>query len=56
MCFANFKPMRGDYVEDANAYTAPVESYSPNDYGLYNMRWATWPEWTNNLRLRRDGA
>ena len=26
---ANFKPMRGDYVEDANAYTAPVESAVP---------------------------
>ena len=43
---ANFKPMRGDYVEDANAYTAPVESYSPNDYGLYNMA-GNVAEWTN---------
>lgn len=43
---ANFKPMRGDYVEDANAYTAPVESYSPNDYGLYNMS-GNVAEWTN---------
>ena len=38
--------MRGDYVEDANAYTAPVESYSPNDYGLYNMS-GNVAEWTN---------
>jgi len=43
---ANFKPMRGDYVEDANAYTAPVESYSPNDYGLFNMS-GNVAEWTN---------
>ena len=43
---ANFKPMRGDYVEDANAYTAPVEAYSPNDYGLYNMS-GNVAEWTN---------
>jgi len=43
---ANFKPMRGDYVEDANAYTAPVESYSPNDYGLFNMA-GNVAEWTN---------
>ena len=43
---ANFKPMRGDYVEDDNAYTAPVESYSPNDYGLYQMS-GNVAEWTN---------
>ena len=34
---ANFKPMRGDYVEDGGAYTVDISSYSPNDYGLYNM-------------------
>jgi formylglycine-generating enzyme required for sulfatase activity len=39
--------MRGDYVEDANAYTAPVESYSPNDYGLFNMA-GNVAEWTSN--------
>ena len=43
---ANFKPMRGDYVEDGTVYTAPVESYSPNDYGLYNMS-GNVAEWTN---------
>mgnify|MGYP006155940827 FL=1 len=43
---ANFKPMRGDYAEDGNTYTAPVESYSPNDYGLYNMA-GNVAEWTN---------
>ena len=37
-CFlANFKPGRGDYIADNFEYTAPVDSYFPNDYGLYNM-------------------
>jgi len=37
-CFlANFKPMRGDYIGDNFEYTAPVRSYFPNDYGLFNM-------------------
>jgi formylglycine-generating enzyme required for sulfatase activity len=43
---ANFKPMRGDYVEDAGCYTVPIESYSPNDYGLYQMA-GNVAEWTN---------
>ncbi|MEO0895272.1 MAG: SUMF1/EgtB/PvdO family nonheme iron enzyme [Bacteroidota bacterium] len=37
-CFlANFKPGRGDYIADNFEYTAPVDSYYPNDYGLFNM-------------------
>ena len=43
---ANFKPMRGDYVEDNGSYTVPIFSYSPNDYGLYNMS-GNVAEWTN---------
>ena len=43
---ANFKPMRGDYVEDGGAYTVDVNSYSPNDYGLYNMA-GNVAEWTS---------
>ncbi|MDZ4824002.1 MAG: SUMF1/EgtB/PvdO family nonheme iron enzyme [Flavobacteriales bacterium] len=43
---ANFKPMRGDYVEDNGCYTVPIGSYSPNDYGLYNMA-GNVAEWTN---------
>lgn len=43
---ANFKPMRGDYVEDAGCYTVPIESYSANDYGLYQMA-GNVSEWTN---------
>ncbi len=34
---ANFKPGRGNYYDDGFAYTAPVASYFPNDYGLYDM-------------------
>jgi gliding motility-associated lipoprotein GldJ len=40
---ANFKRGRGDMMgvagalNDAGAYTMPVISYWPNDYGLYNM-------------------
>ena len=43
---ANFKPMRGDYVEDGGAYTVDITSYSPNDYGLYNMA-GNVAEWTS---------
>ncbi|MDP4826330.1 MAG: SUMF1/EgtB/PvdO family nonheme iron enzyme [Flavobacteriales bacterium] len=43
---ANFKPMRGDYVEDAGCYTVPIESYSANDYGLFQMA-GNVAEWTN---------
>jgi len=43
---ANFKPMRGDYVEDNGCYTVPIASYSANDYGLYNMA-GNVAEWTN---------
>lgn len=43
MMMANFKRGRGDYMGMAGALndnahiTAPVVSYVPNDYGLYNM-------------------
>ncbi len=43
---ANFKPMRGDYVEDNGCYTVPTDSYSPNDYGLFCMA-GNVSEWTN---------
>ena len=37
-CFlANFKPGRGDYIADNFEYTAPIDAYFPNDYGLFNM-------------------
>lgn len=44
---ANFKPGRGNYIDDGAAYTAPVYSYFPNDYGLYNMA-GNVAEWTSS--------
>lgn len=47
-CFlANFKPLRGNYVDDGGFHTVPVYSYSPNDYGLYCMA-GNVSEWTSN--------
>jgi len=43
---ANFKPMRGDYVDDNGCYTVPIGSYEPNGYGLYNMA-GNVAEWTS---------
>ena len=34
---ANFKPMRGNYLEDGGVYTVKADAYFPNDFGLYNM-------------------
>ncbi|MFA7444627.1 MAG: gliding motility lipoprotein GldK [Flavobacteriaceae bacterium] len=34
---ANFKPNRGDYAADGALYTVEAKSYTPNDFGLYNM-------------------
>ncbi|MFT5337042.1 MAG: sulfatase modifying factor 1 [Sphingobacteriales bacterium] len=43
---ANFKPLRGDYVEDGGFYTVPTTSYEPNDYGLFCMA-GNVSEWTS---------
>lgn len=37
-CFlANYKPLRGNYVDDGGFHTLIVGHYAPNDYGLYDM-------------------
>ncbi len=47
-CFlANFKPLRGNYIDDGGFYTVKATSYWPNDYGLYCMS-GNAAEWTSN--------
>jgi formylglycine-generating enzyme required for sulfatase activity len=51
---ANFKRSRGDYMgmagnlNDNASITAPVRSFLPNDFGLYNMA-GNVSEWTNDV-------
>ena len=46
-CFlGNFKPLSGNYVDDGGFHTVPVDSYTANDYGLYQMA-GNVSEWTS---------
>jgi formylglycine-generating enzyme required for sulfatase activity len=44
---ANFKPLRGNYVEDGGVATLNVRSFEPNNFGLYDMA-GNVAEWTSN--------
>lgn len=44
---ANFKPNRGNYQKDGFQYTAPVNMYEKNAFGLYNMA-GNVSEWTQD--------
>ena len=47
-CFlANFKPLRGNYIDDGGFYTVKSTAYWPNEYGLYCMA-GNVAEWTSN--------
>ncbi len=47
-CFlGNYKPLRGNYIDDGGIQTVIVGHYAPNDFGLYDMS-GNVSEWCND--------